>query len=204
MKKIVFLLLTLTLMSSVIFCGLAEVADQTDSNKKILLDEADSLNDKAGKDKALPYAYWNDAVSELEALGLEGDFYSLNGMNVAFWVPSFLIPDDIGLTYEETYALAAFHSEDDTRSFLVSYYPLNVENIIEFAAVMDELGAEESRLILINDLPACSFVYDNVFHVSFYVEGGYILSFDFGPASNQEFRTTANFIAASFQKIERE
>ncbi len=200
MKKSFSLLLTLTLMLSVIFCGLA---DKADSDKEILLDEAGSLNDQDSKSKTLPNTRWDDVVSELGALGLEGDFYALNGMDMAFWVPSFLIPDDIGLTYEETHALAAFHAEDNARSFIVSYYPLKVENIIEFAGVMDELGAEEIRLIIVNDLPACSFVYDNVFHVSFFVEGGYIFSFDFEPASNQEFRTTANFIVSSVQKIER-
>lgn len=128
----------------------------------------------------------------------------MDGLGVAFWVPAFLVPDDLGLTYEETYALAAFHTEDDAKSFLVSFYPLDVENIIAFADLMDKLGAEEGRFAIINDLPAYSFVYDDVFHVSFCAEGGYILSFDFGPASNLVFRAMANIIAASIQEIKAE
>ena len=210
MKKLISLLLALALALSVISCGLAEGADDATGHEETAQDEAANFdnntdsNEEAGDGETVPFAYWETVASDVEALGLKGDFCTVDGLGVAFWLPAFLVPDNSGLTYEETNALAAFHTEDDAKSFLVTYYPLDVENIIAFAAMMDELGAQEGKFAIINDLPAYSFVYDDMFHVSFCAEGGYILSFDFGPASNLVFRAVANIIAASIQETEEE
>ena len=207
MKKLISLLLALALALSVISCGLAEAADDAASDEEPVQNEAAVSDDntdsdeEAGDGETVPFAYWENVASDVEAIGLKGDFFTVDGLGVTFWLPDFLVPADLGLTYAETNTLAAFHTKDDTKSFLVTYYHLSTENIIGFSAMMDELGAKEGQFAVINDLAAYTFVYDDVFHVSFCAEGGYIVSFDFAPASNLVFRAVANIIAASIQEI---
>ena len=60
-------------------------------------------------------------------------------------------------------------------------------------------GDKACQIMVINGLSACVFAYEDILHVSFLVEGGYVLSFDFYPASDYVFSAVARIIAASVQ-----
>ena len=140
---------------------------------------------------------WAELAPEITALGLTGDFYTLDGMAMAFWVPTALQPADIDATYGETNMLAAFQMETGG-GFFISFYELDAEEIGDFAGIISQLGAD-SQIMVINGLSACVFAYEDILHVSFLVEGGYVLSFDFYPASDYVFSAVARIIAASVQ-----
>ncbi|MBR3742247.1 MAG: hypothetical protein IKN04_17635 [Clostridia bacterium] len=177
MKKIISLLLALALALSITLTAAEETAAAPV--------EPLSVN-------------WTDVAPEIVGMGLTGDFYTLQGMDVAFWVPAALQPADIDATYEETNVLAAFNSTSGKEMY-VAFYELPVDDIAYFAEVADQVGAQAGQLLIINGLSAYSFVFENALHVSFLVEGGYVLSFDFYPASDFVFNAIARIIASSVQ-----
>ena len=141
---------------------------------------------------------WLEVAPEVEAMGLPGEFYTLNGLQVGFWVPSTLKPVELETTWDETGYLAAFRTESD-RGFFVSYYELPVDGLEAFAALVDKVGAKEGQAMVVNGLSAYSFVLEDMMHVSFLVSDGYILSFDFYPAWDYVYSAMARIIVASVQ-----
>ena len=142
--------------------------------------------------------YWADLVPSVEKAGIAGQYYTLDNVKAAFWIPAFLQPIDSDATYEETGALAWFKSEDQKWGLVVSCYPLEVESIEEFAGMVPSLeNVGECRLVTINGVSACSFVFEDVLHVSFCAGDHYILSFDFYPASDYVYNAVSRIIAGS-------
>ncbi len=144
---------------------------------------------------------WLEVAPEVEAMGLPGEFYTLNGLQVCFWVPSTLKPVELETTWDETGYLAAFKTESD-RGFFVSFYELPVDGVEAFAALVDKVGAKEGQALVVNGLSAYSFELEEMLHVSFLVTDGYILSFDFYPAWDYVFSAVARIIVASVQTYE--
>lgn len=144
---------------------------------------------------------WQEVALDVEAMGLTGEFYTLNGLQVAFWTPSVLEPVELDTTWEETGYLAAFRTKSD-RGFFISYYELPVDSVEAFAARVEEIGAREGQALLVNGLAAYSFVLDEIQHVSFLVADGYILSFDFYPSWDYVYSAVARIIVASVQAYE--
>lgn len=144
---------------------------------------------------------WEALAPEIEAMGLTGSFYTPGVAQVAFWVPDFLYAPEIEETPEENYALALFLNESGDKGFVVTLYPLGCEDIESFAYLADQMNARDGQFLLINGLPAYSFALDDMLHVAFCAEDGYILSFDFFPASDYAFDAVARLIAASIQIV---
>ena len=93
-----------------------------------------------------------------------------------------------------------FETENGNNAFLISLYPLEVETLAGFAeAVAGVDGAQECRAFTINGLSAYSFEADDCLFVSFFVDGGYVLSFNFSPVSNDAYNALARIIASSVQ-----
>lgn len=144
--------------------------------------------------------YWANLYPEVEALGLAGEYFTLDGLQVAFWLPASLHQTELKENVEEAHAVAVFETENGNNAFLISLYPLEVETLAGFAeAVAGVDGAQECRALTINGLSAYSFEADDCLFVSFFVDGGYVLSFNFSPVSNDAYNALARIIASSVQ-----
>ena len=185
MKKMISLLLVLVL-------GLSAAAAAAEEAGTVPAEDAGTVS-------AEPAAvYWADLAPAVEKAGIAGQYYTLDSVKAVFWVPAFLQPFDSDATYGETGALAWFKSEDQKWGLVVSFYPLEVESIEEFAGMVPSLeNVGECKLVSINGVPACSFVFEDVLHVSYYAGEHSILSFDFYPASDYVYSAVSRFIAAS-------
>ena len=155
-----------------------------------------------GTDAAAPLepltVSWLEVAPEVEAMGLTGEFYTLKGLQVAFWTPSTLKPVELETTWDETGYLAAFKTETD-RGFFISFYELPVDSVEAFAARVDEVGGTKGQALVVNGLNAYSFELEDMLHVSFLVTDGYILSFDFYPAWDYVYSALARIIVSSVQ-----
>lgn len=142
---------------------------------------------------------WGPTAAQIEAAGIQGTYYTLNGVHVAFWVPEYLTPKDPEGTYEETGMLAAFSSESGDMGFIISLFDMPAESMDQYAEEVDKAGAEEGRRRLINGLDTYTYVYDGTMIAAILVKGGGVLVFSFYTATDERFFKDASIIAASIQ-----
>lgn len=133
---------------------------------------------------------WWDVYPDVEALGFAGDYYTLDGVGVAFWIPASLHPLETDATYEDTLALAAFETVYGDKALVICFYPLEEENAGE---------TPEGTSLTINGIPAYAVTAEDCFSVCFSAEGGYVLAFNFYPADDYVFSAMARVIASSVQ-----
>ena len=141
---------------------------------------------------------WGPTAEQIGAAGIEGKYYSLNGVHIAFWVPSYLEPKDPEAP-GETGMLAAFSSERGDMGFFISLFEMPVESMDQYAEETDRSGALEGRRLLINGLDAYSYVYDDVMILAFLAGEEGILVFSFYTNTDERFITDASIIAASIR-----
>ena len=146
---------------------------------------------------------WLEVAPEVEAMGLPGEFYTLKGLQVGFWVPSTLKPVELETTWDETGYLAAFKTESE-RGFYISFYELPVDGVEAFAELVDKVEGKEGQALVVNGLSAYSFELEDMLHVAFLVSDGYILSFDFYPSWDYVFSAMARVIVASVQTYDQQ
>ena len=183
MKKLISLILVLALGMTV-FPAFAEEAETEAS---------------AGEIKSIS---WPDLYATVEEMGLSGDYYTLDGVQAAFWIPSFLKAEESDADDAESSMIGSFVSDNGEWGFYISFMDMDVGNIEEYAAAAEQIRAQEVEVLEINGLGACSFVYEDILYVSFLAGEGYVLSFDFYPASDYVFSAVSKIIAASVQPCE--
>lgn len=149
--------------------------------------------------EAMKSISWQDVYAAVEEMGLTGDYYTLDSVQAAFWIPSFLKAEEPDEDDAESDVVGSFISDNGEWGFFISFFDMDVGSIEEYAAAVEKIGAQEVEVLEINELGACSYIYEDILYVAFLAGEGYVLSFDFYPASDYVFSAMARIIAASVQ-----
>ena len=145
---------------------------------------------------------WEEA--SVAAEGVDGDFYLIEQVGLAVWVPAVLQPVELPAEAAEDGYIACFMTAEQGAGFTVQYLDGQGNSLEAFAATMETAGAVDIENVVINGLPAISFEMpeSDASVIACATEAGYYLVFSFSPMSDEGFRATAVVIGASIQAAE--
>lgn len=171
----------------------------------IQLTEETTEAEEAEETSDTPTFYWEDCAAELEAAGVEGDFYKLADMDVIVWIPSFL--ELLPLSDEDIAAdcIAYFASEDGADFVSVTRSELGV-GYDEGIELLKNSGAENISEAKVNDFYIVLYTYTNSDGQSrnsaiIFFNDGVSLNLDFS-AGDADFDEYARYIIKSLQRGE--
>lgn len=156
-------------------------------------------------DSETPTFYWEDCAAELEAAGVEGDFYKLDNLNAIVWIPSFMEPQELTEEDLAVDCIAYFASEDGAYFVSVALPNLGVDYDGGLELLKDR-GVKNISEAKVNEFYIVCYSYDDAEgaeHNSAVVffNDGYALNLDF-PGGNQDFDECSRYIIKSLQRAE--
>ena len=96
-------------------------------------------------------------------MGMAGDYYSLDGSGIVFWIPAAMKPmnlEDLGEALEDTDVLAAFQTDDKNFGLIITLYDMECEDIVDFAErVLQEESFEQNIIRTILNESSPVFLY---------------------------------------------
>ena len=136
--------------------------------------------------------------AEVKDDSVPGGFYTLNDLGLMLFVIEGLEPVET----EDMYAL--FTNKDQTYSIAISLENAEAQlELSELAKGMAAHGATEVDYAIVNGLPCITYNMSGCDSVSFVTDGGYVISFLFGPDTDAELRQVSGYMAASIQAIQK-
>ncbi len=193
MKKLIALLLVVLMLASLPCTAFAaEEKQQVVPVEEPVEEEPDET----------PEYYWKDLEPYLEALGLEGQFYSLTYFGLDMWVPDDLEFQELSDEEIEQGLIAYATDADESRTFVVAnlVYDQQIESLYEWQEILKEQeGIEESVICYVNDLIVLEYMLPekDCFVCDLRVNDGSILEFIWGPFSDEVYAVSAGFMANS-------
>lgn len=193
MKKLIVLLLVVLILASVPCAAFAEAKKQDIEPIETPVEE---------ETNEVPEYYWEDLEPYLEALGIEGSFYSLSYFGLDMWVPDGLEFQELTDEELENGQIAYATDPDDTREFMIVnlVYDQQIESLYEWQELLKEHeGIEESVICHVNDLVVLEYLLpeDDSFVCDLLLTDGSILEFIWWPFSDEAFAVNAGFMSNS-------
>ena len=196
MKK--FLAMILSIMMLALPC--ASMADAADA--------AEATDGETTSD-AVEITYDENVIAQA---GLEGEFVSLADMGLMFqfFLPNTLIAQDLTEDQAATGAIALYTNEDGTNSMSIGYGMAvdaegnTVTTLEELNAAYASAGCEDMEYATINGIPCMSYTIkaSDVGGVAFLFDDGTQLTFNFAPASDENFAVATYAILSSIMIVE--
>lgn len=196
MKK--FLAMILSIMMLALPC--ASLADAADA--------AEATDGETTSD-AVEITYDENVIAQA---GLEGEFVSLADMGLMFqfFLPNTLIAQDLTEDQAATGAIALYTNEDGTNSMSIGYGMAidaegnTVTTLEELNAAYASAGCEDMEYATINGIPCMSYTIkaSDVGGVAFLFDDGTQLTFNFSPASDENFAVATYAILSSIMIVE--
>ena len=131
---------------------------------------------------------WKDIETVIEEKGLNGKFFTVNAVNVKFWVPEGLEPvEELPEELKSRDIVALFADEDLEKGITVVYTDLHGKTIEEYADALPDYGADHISVEVINGLTAVEYANPQKGNltVGFLSDTGKLLEITMSPV-NQE------------------
>ena len=209
MKK--FLAMILSIMLLALPCASladADAAAETNADAAAETD-ADVASETDATGEAIEFTYDPDVIAQA---GLEGEFVSLADMGILFqfFLPNTLTAQDLTEDQAATGAIALFVNEDATNSMSIGYGMAvdaegnTVTTLEELNAAYASAGCEDMEYATINGIPCMSYSIkaSDVGGVAFLFDDGTQLTFNFSPASDENFAVATYAILSSIMPVE--
>ena len=101
---------------------------------------------------------WTDVEKVLEEKGLKGEFYTLNAVNVKFWVPEDLKPvEELPDEVKNMDVIAMFLNDSADKGITVVYTDINGATLEQYADALPEYGVEHIAIEVVNGLTAVEY-----------------------------------------------
>ena len=192
MKKLIALLLAVLMLTSISCVAFADMEKQDVVPAEVPVEE---------ETDETPEYYWENLEPYLEALGLEGTFYSLTYFGLDMW-----LPDDMEfqeLTDEDIdQGMIAFATDaDESKQMMIVnlVYDQQIESLYEWQNLLKEQEGIDSVICYINDLIVLEYVLPekDCFVCDLRVTDGSILEFVWAPFSDEAYAVKAGFMSNS-------
>ena len=147
---------------------------------------------------------WENCEPLLTEYELEGDFVTLDEIAVKIWIPISMSRIELTQEDKDKGFIAYFLDDDQTSQISVVYVDVKGMTLDEYAAALPEYGATEIESVLINGLPAISYVMEETDSVSitFATEAGYVLELTMAPKSAEYADIAWTIVASSIMSAE--
>lgn len=193
MKKLIALLLAVLLLASIPSVAFA-------AGNKQAVAPAETPVEQETDDT--PEYYWSDLEPYLEALGLEGQFYTFNYYGLDIWVPDELEFQELTDEDIENGMIAYATDEDENWIFAVTnlVYEQKIKSLYEWQDILKKYeGIEESVICYVNDLIVLEYLVPekDCFVCDLRVSDGSILEFVWAPFSDQAYAVNTGFMSNS-------
>lgn len=105
---------------------------------------------------------------------------------------------------KESGYIAYFMPEDESAALAVMYVDANGMTLEEYKALLPDAGATEIEDVIVNGMPAITYVLEenDTVCISFATEAGYIFEVSGAPKSDEGFSAVLAFVMASLQETE--
>ena len=193
MKKLLALLLVVLILSMIPCFAYAE------GDKQDVVPVEAPVEEEEDK---IPEYNWGDIVPYVEALGLEGKFYSLTYFGLDFWVPNELEFQALSDEELENGLVAYATDADENWKFAVAHrvYDQQIESLYAWQEILKEqAGVEGSVLCYVNDLFVLEYMLPekDSFVCDLRVNDGSILEFMWAPFSDSTYAMDIGFMSNS-------
>ncbi|MBE5808494.1 MAG: hypothetical protein E7317_09175 [Clostridiales bacterium] len=163
----------------------------------ILLTLVSLLTVSVASAENVPAINWEDI--DIEALGIEGSWYTFDTIALQIWIPDVFLNEDV--TEEDGEGvIGKFVTADQTAAIygqvIEGYEGATMEELI---ASIESNGATEIERCLLNGLDAVSYSIPDTdaVYVTFVTESGNFVQFIFTPVSDEGFAEVAQLVTAS-------
>ena len=147
--------------------------------------------------------YWTDVEDEVEASGIEGDFYYFDEIDAKMWIPYFLEEKTLTDANRDAGYIAYFIAADDSEDFAigVQYFEAGITEDEYVEALQEALEIDDMSEFIINDIPfiVYSLPDNDVLVLGTITMEGAVFEASFYPLSNSEFIDAMEIVAASIQ-----
>ena len=198
MKKLIALLLGVLMLAAIPCAAFAEGNDQNVVPIETPVEEAVDET---------PEYYWETVAPYVEALGLEGQFYSLSDFGLDFWVPDALAFQELTEEDEDQGVQAYATDADENWEFMIVNlaFEQEIESLNQWQEILKEQqGIEDSVLCYVNDIIVLEYMMPekDCFVCDMRVKDGSILEFVWRPFSDETFALNAGFMSNSIMAPE--
>lgn len=193
MRKLISLLLVVLLLGAIPCAAFAA------EEKQAVVPIEEPVEEEAAE---TPEYYWENVEPYMEALGLEGKFYSFEYFGLDMWVPDELEFQELtDEEIEEGMIAYATNADESWKFALVNLsYDEQIESLYEWQNILKEQeGIEESVICYVNDLIALQYLMPekDCFICDLRVNDGSILEFVWEPFSDEAYAVNAGFMSNS-------
>lgn len=140
------------------------------------------------------------------AAQIEGDFYQVGDLPLRMFIPAIFSEMEVTEEQQAQGVLAILSVPDDSARVAVSRFELGDMDLDTYEQELIKEGAEELAIVSVNGLPAVN--YDltmndvKTTNLAFITDDNAILTFSFGPMSDEGFAAVAMVMVASIQAIQ--
>jgi len=197
MKKLIALLLSVLMLISIPCVSFAEMKKQDVEPVEMPVEE---------ETDETPEYYWEDLEPYVEALGLEGGFYSLRYFGLDMWVPDDMEFQELTDEAIDKGIIAYATDEDESRELMILnlVYDQQIESLYDWQdALKEQEGIENSVICYVNDLIVLEYMLPDkdCFVCDLRVTDGSILEFIWAPFSDEAYAVNAGFMSNSLMPM---
>ena len=197
MKKLIALLLSVLMLISIPCVSFAEMKKQDVEPVEMPAEE---------ETDETPEYYWEDLEPYVEALGLEGGFYSLRYFGLDMWVPDDMEFQELTDEAIDKGIIAYATDEDESRELMILnlVYDQPIESLYDWQdALKEQEGIENSVICYVNDLIVLEYMLPekDCFVCDLRVTDGSILEFIWAPFSDEAYAVNAGFMSNSLMPM---
>lgn len=145
---------------------------------------------------------WADLQEQGAETIARGEFVVFDEIAVKMWVPAGLNAVELTDEDKESGYIAYFMPEDESAALAVMYVDANGMTLEEYKAMLPDAGATEIEDVIVNGMPAITYVLEenDTVCISFATEAGYIFEVSGAPKSDEGFSAVLAFVMASLQE----
>ncbi len=197
MKKLIALLLSVLMLISIPCISFAETKKQDVEPVEMPVEE---------ETDETPEYYWKDLEPYLEALGLEGRFYSLTYFGLDMWMPDDMEFQELTDEDIDQGIIAYAAGEDGDKELMIMnlVYEQPIESLYVWQdALKEQEGIENSVICYVNDLIVLEYMLPekDCFVCDLRVTDGSILEFIWSPFSDEAYAVSAGFMSNSLMPM---
>lgn len=132
---------------------------------------------------------WADLQEQGAETIARGEFVVFDEIAVKMWVPAGLNAVELTDEDKESGYIAYFMPEDESAALAVMYVDANGMTLEEYKALLPDTGATEIEDVIVNGMPAITYVLEenDTVCISFATEAGYIFEVSGAPKSDEGF-----------------
>lgn len=144
---------------------------------------------------------WADLQEQGAEMIAQGDFVTFDEIALKMWMPTTLTAVELGDEDREQGYIGYFMTADEAAAIAVAYVDVGGMSLEDYKAQLTQVGATEIEDVVINGMPAVSYVLaeSDTACVSFVTEAGYIFEVSGAPKSDEGFAAVLAFVMASIQ-----